>query len=208
MRGLYIFILLSLFTWGSVSAQWLEKDSLWVEDVISNGGEYRLNPETMEAIRNGTLLNSEMFKSAPVMAPGRLPISKEFPEVGVQDSLFHGLNILHLPPSVVLLYQNEPDSILIINSAVLKEKDNILVTGFFRIPHTSVEITAPNADLLLPDIELINGEWQGNLRARTFSVFSAEDGLEEIFEPTERQKAKNRRDANAWKTYNMQEMDD
>ncbi|MCC8153074.1 MAG: hypothetical protein LIP01_01975, partial [Tannerellaceae bacterium] len=208
MRSIYIIILLNLLPYSTLSAQGVDRDSIWIQDIISNGGEYQLRPEVIEAIRNGTLLNIGAPVSEPRLSSSGLPVSKDFDIIGARDNMFDGLHILHLPSYGGMLYQYEPDSLLIIHSALLQDEENILVREYFRIPHTSIEITAPGADLLLPDPEVIRGEWYGNLRARTFITVDAEEGLEEIFDPVERNKVRNRKNANAWKYYNMQEMDE
>lgn len=195
MRGLFINIVLGLMMCITVQAQQLDR-------------EYQLNQETLDAIRNGTLLHNDRAAMQPLLSPSDLPVSREFGEIRDPEHMFRDLSILQLPFSGILLYRYEPDSILIVRSAYLKDVDDVLVREYFRIPHSSIEITAPGADLDVPDIEFVNGEWQGNLHPRTFAIFSAENGLEDLFEPTERHKRENRRNANAWKTYNMEDMDE
>ncbi|MCD7938416.1 MAG: hypothetical protein LUG98_16275 [Tannerellaceae bacterium] len=180
----------------AVLAQRVEQDSLWIRDVISNGGEYQLNPEVWDAIRNGTLLNANLPVSAPLGALPVMPVNTGF-----------DLRIYHLPNSS-FLYRYDPVSLLVVRSALIRDIDNVLVWEYYRIPHTSIEISAPGDDLFPQDVELINGEWEATIHPRTYATFSAEEGLEDLFEPTERHKRENRKKANAWKTYNMQEMED
>ncbi len=184
---------------GIVAAQSYEQDSVWVSDLLSRGGEYRLNEETWNAIRNGTLLKTD--NSPFRFSPSTLPIVRDF-EIKVDDKdMFEGLDLWHLSPDDVLLYRPLGDSILVIHSAAFTDYNTFLVKEYAKIPHSLVEV---NEQDYLPEIQVWDGEWRGTLKGAARLDYSGEDVLEDVFSPTERHKHKNRKEADAWKYYNME----
>ena len=66
-----------------VYGQWTEKDSVWLQNVISGKEKIELNQEALKAIESGTLINSDKPASNMIMAPSTSPASyvlKDFSE--------------------------------------------------------------------------------------------------------------------------------
>ena len=66
-----------------VYGQWTEKDSVWLQKVISGKEKIELNPEALKAIESGTLINTDKPASNMIMAPSTSPAScvlKDFSE--------------------------------------------------------------------------------------------------------------------------------
>ena len=98
-------------------AQWTEKDSVWLQKILSGKEKLELNPEALKAIQSGTLINTEEPASKMIMAPEQSPaqsIQKDFTEfVRPKDSEDYNPNrkvaLKDLPPSVFRLYgMNKP----------------------------------------------------------------------------------------------------
>lgn len=95
-----------------VYAQWTEKDSVWLQKVISGKEKIELNPEALKAIESGTLINTDKPASNMQMAPGAAPatsITKDFSEYirsknTEQDNPHRKVALKDLPPSVFRLY--------------------------------------------------------------------------------------------------------
>ena len=52
-------LLICLSNTGYLYAQWTEKDSVWLRNILSGKEKLELNPEALKAIRSGTLINTE-----------------------------------------------------------------------------------------------------------------------------------------------------
>lgn len=199
-RKLYLLTVFIFFMLGILSAQIDKRDSTWVANIVSQGGEYQISDQVLDDIRQGKLLNIELFNDG---------FSKTFPEVLkdktiTKNSMLYGLNLLHLSPTEALLYQNKPDSILIVKSAVLAIPDNVLVKEYFRIPRSLLETKKPYT--IEPDV--YDGSFRDFIVPKPIVTFSAEEGLEDIFQPDERHKKKNHKDADSWKNYNLEDMNE
>ncbi|MGL4228562.1 MAG: hypothetical protein ACRCR3_07975, partial [Tannerellaceae bacterium] len=60
-RSMYITFTLILyflsFTTETANAQWTEKDSIWLQDVLNGKRQLKLNPEIQKQIESGTFIN-------------------------------------------------------------------------------------------------------------------------------------------------------
>ena len=101
-KQVIILFLICLSNTDYLYAQWTEKDSVWLQKILSGKEKLELNPEALKAIQSGTLINTEES------------IQKDFTEfVRPKDSEDHNPNrkvaLKDLPPSVFRLYgMNKP----------------------------------------------------------------------------------------------------
>ena len=109
MKEQIILILIFLLESNCVDAQWEKKDSLWLQDVLSGEEKLKLNPETMEAIKSGTFINTEKPKSLLQAAPtNKYFIYKDYSKyikADKSDTTLRKLALKDLPASVFWLYQ-------------------------------------------------------------------------------------------------------
>lgn len=108
-----LFIVLSICLQGvnHLAAQaWTKEDSIGLQRILSGRELLKLNPETMDAIRTGTLINFDRPAGEMQPAPaGTLPILKDFTEYILPDTAFRRkVALKDLPPGVILLYGPPP----------------------------------------------------------------------------------------------------
>lgn len=109
-------LLICLSNTGHLYAQWTEKDSVWLRNILSGKEKLELNPEALKAIRLGTLINTEEPASNMIMSPEQSPaqsIQKDFTEyVRPKDTDYNPNRKVapkDLPPAVFRLYgMNKP----------------------------------------------------------------------------------------------------
>jgi len=191
----FIFLILEI-----LSAQINKKDSAWVSETVTQGGEYQISETLLEDIRRGKLQHIEIFNNE---VPGAFPEAFENETVN-KNSMLYGLNLLHLSPKEVLLYQYKPDSILIVKSAELGLPNHVLVKEYFQIPRSQLEIKEPYAI----ELNMYDGAFRNFIVSKPVVTFSTEEGLEEIFQPAERHKMNNHKDTDSWKHYNLEDMNE
>ncbi|MDL2255710.1 DUF4858 domain-containing protein [Parabacteroides sp. OttesenSCG-928-K15] len=107
-RLLFLLILGFLMT-GNLWAQWTPKDSLWLNDVLSGKDTLRLNPETMDAIKRGTLINPEMRPQTPMKEFSReLPLLIDFDEYfqSIDSVIPRKFDWTEMPPAIILRFYN------------------------------------------------------------------------------------------------------
>lgn len=110
-RQLLLWIIIGLNSTGLVQAQWTEKDSIWLRNVLSGKEKLQLNSETMRAIESGTLLTPDPPATHMRMAPSSIPLSKDFSEYIQPDGLRtedtvsrRRVALKYLPPAVFMRY--------------------------------------------------------------------------------------------------------
>lgn len=101
-KQLLIWIIICLKGSGLVQAQWTQKDSLWLQNVLSGKDSLRLNPETMKAIQGGTFLNWETPSTPKLANPNKLSIIKDFSEYIHIDDTITKLSIKDMPAQVFM----------------------------------------------------------------------------------------------------------
>ena len=200
-RKLYVSTWLLFCVLGILSAQKNERDSTWMENIISRGGEYQISNQTLDDIRMGKLLNKNVFGNQYIEI---LPESYRDTSL-IQNNPSYGIHLFHISPAEVLMFQHAPDSILIIKSALINKPNDVLVQEYIRIPLSQIENNVP---LTINELEVYHGAFRNVIAPKPVLTFSAENILQNIFSPTERHKMENRKNANAWKTYNMEDMDE
>ncbi|MDR1203362.1 MAG: DUF4858 domain-containing protein [Tannerellaceae bacterium] len=188
---------------GSLYAQWTKKDSVWLEDILSGKEQLRLNPETMEAIRSGNLINTNKPFTELLAAPPILPISKDFDLQPTDTTSEKTIDYSKMPPAVLALYKKElmlhPDTAEILQKGAfsmpdLRDKNRIQVGN----SPVSVAVQATN----VYNNQVKDGQKRGGFVLATRITFSLNDILMGIFSKTERAKRRNKKRANAWKYYN------
>lgn len=199
-RKIYLSTIFIFFILGLLSAQINKRDSAWIAEIVSQGGEYQISDQLLDEIRQGKLLNIEIFNNEQLG-----PFPEVFKDKTIaKSSILCGLNLLHLSPAEALLYQNKPDSILIVKSALLGTPNNIMVKEYYQIPHSLLETKEPYT----LELNMYDDTFKDFIVPKPIITFSAEQGLEDIFEPEERHKHKNHKDDNSWKHYNLEDMED
>lgn len=101
-KQLIIYILLCFSGTSNIHAQWTEKDSLWLQGILSGKDSIRLNPETMKAIQSGSFLNMDPQTSPMLNSPMELPILKDFSEYIDSSDSTRKVALKDLPPPVLL----------------------------------------------------------------------------------------------------------
>ncbi|MCD8043535.1 MAG: hypothetical protein LUH10_10790 [Tannerellaceae bacterium] len=142
---------------------------------ISGGDSVKINPEFMQSIREGILLNiSPDYPEQSLFSPD-LPIMKDFSEYIYSDST-KSLMPLDQLPTFVIMRQGLDVTI----------KDTTLQS--FMIHEK--------------DLELLRNAYYSSGPNGVGARFSMEDILRHIFWKSERAKKRNRKHANAYKFYN------
>lgn len=84
-RSMYItFTLIMHFlslTTERANAQWTEKDSIWLQDVLNGKRQLKLNPEIQKQIESGTFINFDDKKPIHLKPSVETMISKDFSEM-------------------------------------------------------------------------------------------------------------------------------
>ncbi|MDR0429273.1 MAG: DUF4858 domain-containing protein [Tannerellaceae bacterium] len=188
---------------GSLYAQWTKKDSLWLKDVLSGKQQIQLNPETMEAIKSGNLINADKPMMQPLSAPPILPISKNFDLQPVDTIDEKVIDYTHMPPDVFILRKIEstlnPDTVKMLKEGAfampdLKDKNRI------QIGNTPITVAAQATNIYNENVK--DGQKRGGFTGSAILRFSVNDILMGIFSKTERNKRRNRKKAKAWQYYN------
>lgn len=108
-RRLLFLLLLGFLTVGNLRAQWTPTDSLWLKDILSGRDTLRLNPETLDAIQKGTLINPGNSPVTPMMEAAReLPLLIDFEEYfqSIDSAVPRKFNWTDLPPALFLRFYN------------------------------------------------------------------------------------------------------
>jgi hypothetical protein len=203
MKKLWIVYL--IFCTNSMSliyAQWTEKDSLWLQNVIEGKDTIRLNTETMKAIQEGTFLNRENPFTQPLEAPPILSVTRDFRDITPDDSPDDSLEIRadSLSPAVLEMLMR------------LKEKDSLGLSDAFRLRlkfHERDKFRIGNSPFAVSagarshfDETVKDGQGRGGVGGSVNFSFSLDDILNYLFRPSERQKRKNKKRAEKLKNYN------
>jgi hypothetical protein len=159
---------------GSLYAQWTEKDSVWLENILSGKETIKLNPDVLKAIEYGTLLNTDMISPSDQMkiVPGRIPIQKDFTEYlspgKIQKDMEDARDVdpFSIPPAVFMQY-----------GPAIFLPENTFNKAFVMPAHIKENAASPSG--------------------RSF-----DDALRSIFSPSFRARERNKKNANAWKHYN------
>ena len=173
-RKTIVFILCCLQNTILVYAQWTKEDSVWLDKVLSGKETIKINPEFQKAIESGTLINTDVMSPSEQMkiVPGHIPISKDFTE--------------YLSPGTIQ-----------------KDIEDVRDVDPFDIPPALFMRYGPQfppkgdkynkAAFIVPQ-----GIKENAVRP---SGRSFDDALRSIFSPSFRARERNRKNANAWKTY-------
>ena len=137
-------LLICLSNTGYLYAQWTEKDSVWLRNILSGKEKLELNPEALKAIRSGTLINTEEPASNMIMSPELSPaqsIQKDFTEyVRPKDTDYNPNRKVapkDLPPAVFMLY------------GMNKPLPKVKMLGSFQVsPGIRAEARKPSDDML------------------------------------------------------------
>lgn len=197
-RQLIIWLIICLNGTEYLQAQWTENDSLRLRSVLEGRDSIRLNPETLKAIEDGTLLNRENPFNELLEAPPILPITKDFWDIAPEDTTKANIDFGSLPPSVAILKEYLNDTLKIRDGAFdfhLKthERDQ------FQVGKLPITVYAGAQDL--HEKEVRDGQKRGTVGATTRVYFSLDDILTFIFRKSERQKKKNKKNAERLKNY-------
>lgn len=167
-KRLIVLLFVCVHGTGTLYAQWSKEDSVWLDKVLSGKEQLRLNPETMKAIKEGTLINPEGASPGKLMkpAPSALPLSKDFSEYLVPLETEGKIDLLDVSPAVFMRYG--------LDIPLLREAYD---QAAFATPQSVKD------------------------NARRPSGISFDDMLRSVFQPGFRAKSKNRKNANAWKSY-------
>jgi len=188
-RYYYLLLLLSLQTGVSLYAQdkWTKQDSIWLQRILSGEEKLQLNDDAKKAIESGNLLSPDPYiKEQMKMKSAELPIMKSFEGITAPESR-RKLKPNELPPPVYKLYGLDA------KDSVPDAKRSATFYG-----KTIIELKA--LDVLTPRKATVDDKT--TLRYGVGGGVNAEDLLRSIFWPSHRAKEKNKKRANAAKTYN------
>ena len=187
MEKYYFFVIILCLSTSTKAQDWTKKDSIWLQRVLSGKEPIQLNEDTKKAIESGTLLSPDpQIQEQMKISPAEWPITKTFEGITTLENRKKQPH--ELPPGVYKLYgldatDSLPDAT---RSMTLYGK-------------TVLELNV--LDTLTPQKVIIGDNNDKLLRIMTIH-FSAEDALRTIFWPSQRAKNRNKKNANAWKTYN------
>jgi hypothetical protein len=156
-----------------IYAQWTKEDSVWLNNVLSGKETIKLNPDVLKAIESGTFLNTDIQSPSKQMkiVPGSIPINKDFTE--------------YLSPG-----------------KMLKDIEDAIDVDPFSIPPAVFMRYGPT--IVLPENKFNNAFMIPDHikeNAPRPSGRSFDDALRSIFSPSFRARERNKKNANAWKTY-------
>jgi hypothetical protein len=199
MKKLWVvYLVFCINSMDPIYAQWTETDSLWLQNMIEGKDTIRLNPETMRAIREGTFLNRENHFTQPLEAPPILPVTRDFWDIALDDSLV--IKIDSLSPAVLemLMRLKEKDCLGLSDAFRLRLKFH--EREKFRIGNSPFTVSAGAQNLL--DETVKDGQRRGSVGGSVGFSFLLDDILNYLFRPSERQKRKNKKRAEKIKYYN------
>jgi len=185
---------------GIAFAQWTEKDSIWLENVLSGREELKLNNETQKAIKEGSFLHDKYPLNKPLVAPPILPITKDFTDIITPDSALNAIDFDHLSPEVVILKRLKEMDSLKVNTDAFKLPQTVIPKDKIRIGDSPVSIAVGAQNLFSPEVK--DGQRRGSIGGSATFTYSLNDFLLFIFSRKERQKRKNRKKAEQLKFYN------
>lgn len=200
---LLLLLFVCIHSSGTLYAQWTEEDSVLIEDILSGKRQIYLNPETLKAIKEGTLINIEQLQPKLLSAPPILPLCKDF-DIAPVDSLYDSeIDFSTMPPAVFALYIHSKN--------IRSETIDSLLRGAFTMPdltdknwlkigNTPITVTARADNIYNNTVK--DGYKRGGFVGTARITFSLNDILMGIFSKTERNKRRNKKKAQAWKTYN------
>ena len=122
MKTLLIELIL-YFCAQSIYAQWTERDSIWLKNLLQKGDTIKLNPEFQKAIQEGNLINTEAPLGEPLLsAPQQLPILKDFSKyIQVEDTTKRNIDLKNLPSAVFWRHNIPLKKILPVYQSILEE---------------------------------------------------------------------------------------
>lgn len=189
-RYYFLLLLLGLQTGASflyAQDKWTKQDSIWLQRVLSGEEKLLLNDDAKKAIESGNLLSPDPYvKEQMKMKSAELPIMKSFEGITAPESI-RKLKPNELPPPVYKLYGLDAED------SVPDTKRSI--TFYDK---TIIELKA--LDVLTPRKATVDDKT--TLRYGSGGSVNAEDLLRTIFWPSHRAKQRNKKNANAYKTYN------
>lgn len=201
-KRMFILFVICLQHSGVVVAQWTKNDSVWLEKVLSGKEKVRLTPEARKAIESGTFFSNDKPKKNMHASESELPISKDFSEYLHSDSTRKEMNYLEVPPSVYKLQDFEIDEKIKIKKEaymIAPKKDTLYVKHYHKLGKLPVSFST-YAEQLKSNVP--DGQRPTSVNVSVRATFSMEDILQSIFWKSARAKKRNRKHANAWKTYN------
>jgi len=156
----------------TVLAQWTQKDSLWLQNILSGKDSLILNPETKKAILEGNFINLDKPHIPMRSVPLEIPLVKDFSEyIQPSDSTTAtGIALKDLPPGVFWLYKPK--------DVTRFSKPELVVNPAFFISGASTE------------------------GARSPSGHDFMGALAYMLNKEYRQQVKNQKNATSWKYYN------
>ncbi|MDR0749996.1 MAG: DUF4858 domain-containing protein [Tannerellaceae bacterium] len=172
-KRLILLLFICLHQTETLYAQWTKEDSVWLNNVLSGKDTIKLNPDVLKAIESGTLLNTDRLSPSDQIKiiPGRIPIHKDFTEY-----LSPGKRQKDMEDARdVDPFSIPPAVFMRYGPAILLPKHTF--NNAFMMPDSIKE------DAVIPS-------------GRSF-----DDALRSIFSPSFRARERNRKNANAWKTY-------
>lgn len=196
--------MISMQSVGTVCAQWSEKDSLWLQEVLSGKEKIELSPEALKAIQSGTLINLEKKAIQPLTAPPLLPITRSFTGIAPSDSgKREQIDYSTIPPGVFALYQEmghfETDTGLKIKKQAYTSLKPHIEKEEIQIGKSPVSIKAGAGNLFLDEVK--DGQRRGSFNGTVRTYFSLDDILLSLFSKKERNKKRNKKRAAATLRY-------
>lgn len=153
-KQLIVYVLFCLSGTQYLSAQWTTRDSVRLNNILTGNDTIRLNPETMDAIRRGQLINPERPNTPHMGVSPELPIIKNFDEYLLdKDSTgMRSKNWAQLPPTLFIRFYNPemPEERYTVNQAFLFYKGSEEMTDPSGGPLASGDFVHPLNMLFSP----------------------------------------------------------
>lgn len=186
----HYFLIVILCLSSQLNAQdWTKKDSIWLQKVLSGEERLQLNEETRKAIESGSLLAPDPYiQDQMKMKAAELPIIKSFEGITAPENKNRCVEPHELPVQVYKLYGLDA------KDSVPDASRSTRLSSKFVLELKALDVLTPRKATVDDKATLRYGSVGGGV--------NAEDILRTIFWPSHRAKKRNRKNANAYKTYN------
>jgi|GEM_PF-3299115 len=187
MRNRFLLIyVLSIFSCGLASAQeWSKEDSIWLIDVLE-GKEIKINEDTKRAIENGLLIVPSWMRNEDGVMK-EIEIIKDFSSAGVIDSArIHSIDPYSMPPAIYamyVLYMEKMDSVFEGRAMVLSNEEKEKFGEMVPYGTGSVSLRT------------------SNMASGLTTIMDFNHMLSMVFSPVYRNRARNAKNATAYKNY-------
>ncbi len=189
-RLLIVMMICCLNSMGLWAQQWTEKDSVWLQNILSGKEKLELNPETMKAIQSGSFLNlGEPASNMKLATPDvRMQVLKDFSEYIQTDSTSR-MALKDLPTYVFKKYGPNAEKMLPVLESIIEElkRDPLFGGHHGQATFSSADLTSRKGYVHNRN-QKRNGTWQNYNNLPTPDIIKKRSTLsEEIKHPEKKE---------------------